>query len=101
VRRAEAITPVRVPATPPPTTQTPPPGGVNEVTVEALKKTWVKICRDDPNSPPIFMDYIYPKAGALKLRGARFYIEARDPAGIQVQKNGTPIAYQSPGIVVQ
>jgi hypothetical protein len=78
-----------------------PPGGINEVTVEAVKKTWVKICRDDPNSPPIFMDYVYPKAGALKLRGARFYIESRDPAAIQIQKNGAPVAYQSPGIFVQ
>jgi len=66
-----------------------------------VKKTWVKICRDDPNSPPIFMDYVYPKAGALKLRGARFYIESRDPAAIQIQKNGAPVVYQSPGIIVQ
>jgi cytoskeleton protein RodZ len=112
VRRAEAVGSARstpAPVAPAPTTSGAPtaaaraaaPGGVNEVTVEAVKKTWVKICRDDPNSPPIFMDYVYPKAGALKLRGARFYIESRDPAAIQIQKNGSPVAYQAPGVIVQ
>jgi len=109
VRRAEAVGTIGTARTPVPAAspapQTAPaavpPGGVNEITVEAVKKTWVKICRDDPNSPPIFMDYVYPKAGALKLRGARFYIESRDPAAIQIQKNGAPVVYQSPGTIVQ
>lgn len=98
VRRAEAVPVSRVPATPAPAAVT---GGVNEVVVEALRKTWVKICKDDPNSPPIFMDYLYPNAAPLKLRGARFFIEARDPTGVQIRKNGAPMAYQPPGILVQ
>jgi hypothetical protein len=52
------------------------------------------------NSPPIFMDYLYPNAAPLKLRGARFFIEARDPSGVQIRKNGAPMAYQQPGILV-
>jgi len=73
----------------------------NEVVVEASKKTWVKIHKEDPSSPPIFMDYLYPSAPPLKLRGARFFIEARDPSAIQIRKNGAPIAYQTPGVMVQ
>jgi cytoskeletal protein RodZ len=98
VRRAEAVPASRVPAPPAPAAVT---GGVNEVVVEALRKTWVRICKDDPNSPPIFMDYLYPNAAPLKLRGARFFIEARDPTGVQIRKNGAPMAYQPPGILVQ
>jgi cytoskeletal protein RodZ len=100
VRRAEPVTPVRVPGASAPSSS-PGVGVINEVVIEAVKKTWVKICRDDPNSPPVFMDYLYPNAGPLKLRGARIFIEARDPAGVQIRKNGAPIAYQAPGIVVQ
>ena len=74
---------------------------MHEVEIVAVRKTWVKICKDDPNSEPIFMDYLYPNAGPLKLRGARFYIEARDSTGLQIRKNGAPMAYQAPGITVQ
>lgn len=100
VRRAEPVTPIRVPGAGAPSSS-PSVAVINEVVIEAVKKTWVKICRDDPNSPPIFMDYIYPNAGPLKLRGARIFIEARDPAGVQIRKNGAPMAYQAPGIIIQ
>jgi cytoskeletal protein RodZ len=76
-------------------------GGVmNELIVEPLKKTWVKIQKDSPDSPPIFEDYLYPRAGALKLRGAKFFVEVRDETAVQIRKNGHPIAYQPPGISV-
>jgi cytoskeletal protein RodZ len=100
VRRAEPVTPIRVPGASA-LASSPAAGVINEVVIEAVKKTWVKICRDDPNSPPIFMDYIYPNAGPLKLRGARIFIEAQDPAAVQIHKNGAPMAYQAPGIIIQ
>jgi len=78
-----------------------PPSGVNEVQVAAVKKTWVTVRRDDPKAPPIFEDYIYPSANPLKLKGARFFIDARDPNSVQITKNGLPYAYQAPNIPVQ
>jgi cytoskeletal protein RodZ len=75
-------------------------GMMNELIVEPLKKTWVKIRKDTPNSPPIFEDYLYPRGGALKLRGAKFFVEVRDETAVQIRKNGHPIAYQPPGISV-
>jgi hypothetical protein len=78
-----------------------PSGGVNEVLVATVKKTWVTVRRDDPKAPPIFEDYVYPNANPLKLKGARFFIEARDPASIQITKNGLPYAYQPTGVPVQ
>lgn len=79
----------------------PPAGNANEVLVQPLKKTWVVVRKDDPKSPPIFEDYLYPDSPALKLKGARFFIEARDPSAIQIRKNGAPLSYQSPGVAVQ
>jgi cytoskeletal protein RodZ len=90
--------------TPPPVTSTEPtvrPGGVNEVLVAAIKKTWVIVRKDDPKAAPIFEDYVYPSANPLKLKGARFFIEARDPASVQITKNGLPFTYQSPAVPVE
>jgi cytoskeletal protein RodZ len=77
------------------------PGGVNEVLVAAVKKTWVTVRKDDPKAPPIFEDYVYPNANPLKLKGARFFIEAREPTSVQITKNGLPYAYQPTGVPVQ
>jgi len=77
------------------------PSGVNEVLVATVKKTWVTVRKDDPQAPPIFEDYVYPNANPLKLKGARFFIEAKDPASVQITKNGLPVAYQSAAVPVQ
>ncbi|MEQ1860665.1 MAG: helix-turn-helix domain-containing protein [Chthoniobacteraceae bacterium] len=74
---------------------------VNELIVEPLKKTWIRIRRDDPNAEPIFDDVLYPKVGALKLKGTRFYIEIREPEAVRLSKNGQAVAYQPPGVTVQ
>jgi hypothetical protein len=74
---------------------------VNEVTIASTKRTYIRIHRDSRESDPIFEDYLYPDAKPLKLRGPRFFIEAREPGGIEIRKNGAPIAYQSPGITIQ
>jgi hypothetical protein len=74
---------------------------MNELSVEPLKKTWVRIRRDDPNTEPVFDDVLYPKVGALKLKGARFYIEVKDADAVTLRKNGQAVAYQPPGITVQ
>lgn len=79
-----------------PVTQVVPPGTVvNEVAIAAKKKTWVQVRKDEPNSRPIFVDYLYPNDPPLKLRGARFYVEAREPELIEIRKNGVPIPYQA------
>ena len=77
------------------------PAGVNEVLIATVKTTWVTIRRDDPKAPPIFEDNVYPNTKPLKLKGARFYIEARDPSAVQITKNGLPYAYQPNGSPVQ
>ena len=80
---------------------TAPRGGLNEVQVASVKKTWVTIRRDNPKAPPIFEDYIYPNTNPLKLKGARFFIDARDPSSVQITMNGLPFAYPDPNVPVQ
>jgi len=69
--------------------------------VASVKKTWVTIRRDNPKAPPIFEDYIYPNTNPLKLKGARFFIDARDPSSVQITMNGLPFAYPDPNVPVQ
>jgi len=94
------VTPTPV-ATSDPTTHPANASGVNEVQVATVKKTWITVRKDDPKAAPIFEDYVYPSANPLKLKGARFFIEARDPAVMQITKNGLPYAYQAADVPVQ
>ena len=96
----DVVTPVAVPP-PDAGAASAPPGGVNEFLFATEKKTWITIRKDDPKSPPVFEDYLYPGLRPLKLRGVRFFIEARDPDSVQITKNGLPIAFQAPGVPLQ
>lgn len=73
---------------------------VNELSVEPIRKTYVKI-RQTQNSPIIYEDYLYPIGKALKVHGSTFFIEVRDGSAVQIKMNGRPIAYQSPGVMVE
>jgi len=84
----------------PPTPPAPLPP-VNELVVEALRKTWVRIRRDDPAAEPIFDDVLYPKVGMLKLRGARFWIETKEPDALALRKNGQSVAVPPSGEAIQ
>ena len=78
---------------------TPPP--INEVVIEPVRKTWITVRQDDASSTPIFEDFLYTNAPALKLHGARFFIEVRERGAVLIRKNGAPIAYQGSGITIQ
>jgi cytoskeletal protein RodZ len=94
------VNPTAVP-TPETTAFTEPRGGLNEVQVASVKKTWVTIRRDNPKAAPIFEDYIYPNTNPLKIKGARFFIDARDPSAVQITMNGLPFAYPNSNTPVQ
>ena len=96
----DIVTPVAVPTNDAATAVT-PASGVNEILIASVKKTWITVRKDDSKTPPIFDDYVYPGIPPLKLRGSRFFIEARDPSAVQITKNGLPIAYQAPGVPIQ
>jgi cytoskeleton protein RodZ len=82
---------------------TPAPAEVvmNEVVVHPLKKAWVKIQKDDVTSVPVYEDWLYPDANGLTLHGKIFWIQVDNADAVQITKNGKPVPYNSPGIVVQ
>jgi hypothetical protein len=74
---------------------------VNELVLEPLKKTWVRIRKDDPLAEPVFDDVVYPKAGLLKVRGSRFWVEVGEANAVTIRKNGQALAYQPPVMTIQ
>jgi cytoskeletal protein RodZ len=100
IRRAEPVTPAPA-AGAPPAAQTPTPvPRASEIALQPLKKTWVKI-RAAGQTTPIFEDWLYPDAPALKFRGAKLWIELGDRDGVQIIRNGEPVPYQDPGVAVE
>lgn len=94
----DRVTPLPVAGSP---ESAPDRAGPNEILVASVTKTWITVRKDDPKAPPLFEDYLYPGVSPLKLRGTRFFIEARDPSAVQITKNGLPIAHQAPGVAIQ
>ena len=43
----------------------------------------------------------YPNTNPLKLKGARFFIDARDPSSVQITKNGLPLSSPDANTPVQ
>jgi cytoskeletal protein RodZ len=78
---------------------------INEVVLHPLKKAWVKIKKDSADSEPVYEDWLYPDSNGLTLHGEKFFIELNNGVGngddVEITKNGKPVTYNSPGVVVQ
>jgi cytoskeleton protein RodZ len=110
--KIDATDPATAPQTPPPLTDlTPLDSGEDEeesplakdpntVEIEPLKKTWIVI-RTAPGAAPIFEDYLYPSARAMRLPAGKYIIEARDADAIEIRKSGRAIAYTAGGLRVE
>lgn len=99
---AQAVsTPALAAATPAATPAKAASAAVNEVVVKAVKKTWVQIFKDDPASPAVYEDWLYPDTFPLRLKGARFYIKMSDVSALKISKNGVSQPIDQPAITIQ
>lgn len=98
---AEAVAspaPSASPALPPVAPVSPAP---KDIVLKPLKKTWVKVRKDVADSPPIFEDWLFPDARALKFRGVKFWIEVQDPAALEITRDGLPIVMDSSKVIIE
>lgn len=72
----------------------------NAVEIEPLKKTWVVI-RTTAGGSPIFEDYLYPSARAMRLPAGKYFIEARETDAIEIRRSGKAVAYTAGGVRVE
>lgn len=124
VEAAPTVGPVIVASTPSPTPDAPPildddnvevrravplseapperSASENEIILQPLKKTWVKVQQGGSNSPVVFEDFLYPDARPLTLRGEKFHIQAdADGNNLKIIRNGEVVQYTAPGIDIE
>ncbi len=98
VRRAE---PVRSSDLTVPPMSSPTPSLERAVTLQPRTKTWVRITKDAQGSPPIFNDWLYPNERPLTFKGAKFWIEIRDKDAVILTRDGQPVPYEPPGVLIE
>lgn len=79
---------------------TPAPLRTNELSIQSTRKTWIQIQRDDDHSAPVFEDWIYPDARPLKVRGAKFWVQIRDPDAVKIWKDGQPVIVTGSKLII-
>ncbi len=89
VRRAVAITPGAAAAA----------AGV-DIMLTPKKRTFVKI-QTSVEGKPLFEDWLEPEAEPIKFSGPRFWVFLDDGEGVEITKNGEPVAYESRGVWIQ
>jgi cytoskeletal protein RodZ len=92
---SDVVVVARPPAAPPPLVADP-----DAIILEPKLKTWIVI-RNGPGGEPLFEDFLYPSARAMRLPAGRYFIELKDPSAVTIMKNGQRVAYSAPGVVVQ
>lgn len=91
VRRAQPAQPI----------QTPTPVPEFELLVEPLRKTSLRIQKDDPQAAPVFDGLVNSKTGALKFQGARFWVSVGDKKAVKISRGGVAVEEGDPLVVVQ
>jgi len=72
----------------------------NTIVLEPKRKTWV-IIRAGPGGQTLFEDYLYPAAKPMRLPKGRYFIELRDAEAVEISRDGKPVGYSSPGVLLE
>lgn len=68
-----------------------PSDSLRQLSILPIRKTMVTVRKDVADSTPIFQDWLYPGAGALKVSGHRFWIKVQDRSAVQITQDGQPL----------
>ena len=72
----------------------------NTIVLEPKRKTWV-IIRAGPGGQTLFEDYLYPAAKPMRLPKGRYFIELRDAEAVEISRDGRPVGYSPPGVLLE
>jgi cytoskeletal protein RodZ len=82
--------PSQVPATEPQT----------RLELRVLKRTWVKITKDEEGSQPVFDGPAAPEDQPIVVEGKRFWVRIQDKGAVEVRKNGQRVLNSSNDVVI-
>lgn len=77
-----------------------PPDG-KRLEVRALRRTYIRVIRDERESEPVFSGYASPKANPIiVVKGRRFWLKVSDRRAVEVREDGQVVRGHSPNIVI-
>ena len=92
-----APAPYGTPGAPTPSLATEPQ---TKLELRALKRTWVKVTKDEERSEPVFDGFAAPEDQPIVVEGKRFWLKIQDKGAVEVRKNGQRVLNSSDGVVI-
>jgi cytoskeletal protein RodZ len=84
--------------------ESPAPGLATEpqtkLELRVLKRTWVKVTKDEEGSEPVFDGFAAPEDQPIVVEGKRFWVKVQDKGAVEVRKNGQRVLNSSDGVVI-
>jgi cytoskeletal protein RodZ len=68
--------------------------------LRVLKRTWVKITKDEEGSEPVFDGPAAPEDQPIVVEGKRFWVRIQDRGAVEVRKNGQRVLNSSNDVVL-
>lgn len=68
--------------------------------LRVLKRTWVKVTKDQEGSEPVFDGPAAPEDQPIVVEGKRFWVRIQDKGAVEVRKNGQRVLNSSDDVVI-
>ncbi|HEY0792348.1 MAG TPA: helix-turn-helix domain-containing protein [Chthoniobacterales bacterium] len=68
--------------------------------VRALRRTYIRVVRDQRSSHPVFSGYASPQAEPIVVQGKRFWLKVSDRRAVEVREDGQLVRGKTPDIVI-
>ena len=68
--------------------------------MRALRRTYIRVVRDQRSSHPVFSGYASPKAEPIVVQGKRFWLKVSDRHAVEVREDGQLVRGKTPDIVI-
>jgi cytoskeletal protein RodZ len=74
--------------------------GLAKLEIRALKRTWIRLTKDEPGSEPVFDGLAGPGSQPIIAEGERFWVKVRDKNAVEIRRNGQVVQGSSDGVVI-
>jgi cytoskeletal protein RodZ len=78
----------------------PAPDEGKRLEVRALRRTYIRVVRDERGSQPVFSGYASPKAEPIVVKGKRFWLKVSDRRAVEVREDGQVVRVRSANTVI-
>ena len=68
--------------------------------LRVLKRTWMKVTKDEKGSEPVFNGPAAPEDQAIVVEGKRFRVRIQDKGAVEVRENGQRVPNSSDDVVI-